>query len=314
MLRGDAMAATFLLATRGSKLALWQAETVKRLLCAAEPELTVELVVLRSTGDEEQQRPLARLGRTGVFTAEIDAAVLAGRAQAGVHSLKDLPTSLPAGLILAAVLERGAVEDVLVSRDGRTLDALPGGSRVATGSVRRVAMVRRARPDLELVGVRGNVDTRLAKLAAGEAEALVLARAGLERLGLAQHVSEVLGAPRFLPAVGQGIVGLACRASDTATRQRLERLRDAPTWSAAQAERALLAALHGGCNAPLGALARCQGQELVLDACVLAHDGREVIEGQVRGAAAQAVELGRALAGELAGRGARRLIDAARAR
>ncbi|MBK7878607.1 MAG: hydroxymethylbilane synthase [Planctomycetes bacterium] len=302
-----------LLATRGSPLALWQAETTKHLLAHARPDIEVELVVVQSSGDKDQKTDLSRLGRTGVFTAEIDEAILSGRAHAGVHSLKDMTTSLPDGLVLAGVLQRGAIEDALVARDGGTLDRLPKGARVATGSVRRVAMLKRARPDLEIVGIRGNVDTRLNKLASGQAEALLMACAGLERLGYAKHISERLGAPRFLPAVGQGIVGLTCRPDDAATLRALQGITDREAWAEAHAERALLAQLHGGCNAPVGALARAKENALSLTACVLSLDGTEVIEDRITGETSQAAELGAALAQRLNARGAKRLVEAARA-
>lgn len=301
------------LATRGSPLALWQAETTKRLLSHARPDLEVELCVVQSSGDKDQKSDLSRLGRTGVFTAEIDDAVLSGRAHAGVHSLKDMTTNLPDGLVLAGVLQRGAIEDALVARDGGTLDRLPKGARVATGSVRRVAMLKRARPDLEIVGIRGNVDTRLNKLASGQAEALLMACAGLERLGYAKHITERLGAPRFLPAVGQGIVGLTCRTGDDATARALQGITDREAWAEALAERALLNELHGGCNAPVGALARAKESALSLRACVLSLDGTEVLEDELAGEAKHAAELGAALAARLAKRGAKRLIEAARA-
>lgn len=302
----------FLLATRGSKLALWQAETTRALLAHARPELDVELVILQSSGDQDRTSDLSRIGRTGVFTAEIDDAVLSGRAHAGVHSLKDVPTSLPAGLVLASTLARGNHEDALVSRDGKTLAQLPQGAKVASGSVRRVALLRRARPDLVITGIRGNVDTRLAKLHAGEADATVLARAGLERLGLAKHITELLGAPRFLPAVGQGIVGLACRVDDAATQRTLAGIGDPEAFAEAHAERALLAELHGGCNAPVGALARARENALSLRAIVLSLDGREALEDEITGPVERCVELGRELAARLASRGAKRLIEAAR--
>jgi len=301
-----------LIATRGSKLALWQANRTRELLVAARPNEPVELLTVESSGDSDQKSELARFGRTGIFTAEVDHAVLARRARCGVHSLKDMTTSLAEGLVLAGTLARGPVEDVLVSRSGQRLAELPAGARVATGSVRRAAMLRRLRPDLEVVGMRGNVDTRLAKLARGEADALLMARAGLVRLGLDAHISEVLALEHFLPAVGQGIVGLTCRADDAEARQRLSAITDEQSLCEALAERALLAELHGGCNAPIGARARCVENALALRACVLALDGRESLEESLSGKADEAEELGRELARRLAARGARRLIDSAR--
>jgi hydroxymethylbilane synthase len=303
---------TLRLATRKSPLATWQAEETRRLLSVLDPRLAVELVGIESHGDQDRESDLAALGSVGVFTAAIDAAVLEGRADAGVHSLKDMTTTLAEGLVLAGCLARGPVEDALVTRDGARLADLPRGARVATGSVRRRALLLRARADLELVGLRGNVETRLAKLAAGEADAIVLARAGLERLGLARHVGEALDPRRFVPAVGQAIVGLTCRADDEATRRRLAAITDREAFLEAQAERALLRALRGGCNAPVGAHARASENAIALHAVVLSLDGSRAIEDTLHGAAEDAEALGLRLAEALLERGAGALIEAAR--
>ena len=205
-------------------------------------------------------------------------------------------------------------EDALVARDGLTLDGLPPGARVGTGSLRRGAMLRAARPDLEVVPIRGNVGTRLAKVTGGELDATVLARAGLVRLGLEQHASDVLDTERFLPAVGQGIVGLTCRADDPATRERLQReARDPAAWAAALAERAFLRSMKGGCNAPVGGHATVAGERLSLAGRVLSVDGSRTVEGRVEGACAEAEALGLQLAEELAARGGRDLVEEARA-
>lgn len=302
------------LATRGSPLALWQAGETRRLLLAARPDAIVELQKIESTGDRDDRSDLASLGRTGVFTVEIDRAVLDGRADLGVHSLKDMTTSLPEGLTLAGTLARGRADDALVAREGLKLADLPRGARVATGSSRRIAMLRRARPDLEIVAIRGNVDTRLAKLARGDADALVMALAGLDRLGLVGHVSEILGPPRFLPAAGQAIVGLTCRTDDERTMRALAAITDRESFAEASAERALLHELHGGCNAPIGARARAVENSISLRACVLSVDGTECLEGERSGPIDAAEVLARDLAAELAGRGATRLVLAARAR
>lgn len=306
------MNGAFLLATRGSKLALWQANATRDALLAAQPSGRFELEVIESSGDKDQKSELGRFGRTGIFTAEVDHAVLSGQAHCGVHSLKDMTTTLPQGLMLASALARGPVEDVLVTMDGRKLSDLPAGARIATGSVRRIAMLKRARPDLELVAIRGNVDTRLAKLARGEADALLMAHAGLARLGLTRNISEVLPLSAFLPAVGQGIVGLVCRSEDGETQRKLAGIGDEEAYAEALAERALLAALHGGCNAPVGARARVVESALSLQACVLSLDGRTVLEDRIAGLAADAVLLGRQLADRLIAKGARELIAQAR--
>jgi len=301
------------LATRGSALALWQAEATSHVLRAGSADTSVEILTVKSGGDTDQTTDLARFGRTGIFTAEVDDALLSGRAQIGVHSLKDVPTTLPDGLVLGGVLPRGPAEDVLVSREGLSLDALPMGARVATGSVRRAAMLRRLRPDLEFVAIRGNVDTRLVKLARGEADALVLAHAGLERLGLASRITQIFSKEQCVPAPSQGIVALVCRADDAAVRRLLERVRDRDAMAEALAERALLHALHGGCNAPIGAHARAHEKTLTLHARVVSLDGRECLDDHIEGSVDDAEALGLALAQLLAARGAKRIVDAARA-
>jgi hydroxymethylbilane synthase len=302
------------LSTRGSKLALWQAERTRELLRASRPDLEIELLVVQSTGDRDQLADLSQLGRVGVFTAEVDDKLISGEADASVHSLKDMTTSLPSGLVLASVLARGGVEDALVTRDQRTLSDLPRGARVATGSIRRIAMLRSVRPDIEVVPIRGNVDTRLAKLARGEADALIMARAGLERLGLERAISEILDVQSFVPAVGQGIVGLTCRDGDAATLRALQGIGDPEAWVEALAERTLLHHLHGGCNAPIGGHARAVENALVLHARVLSVDGTTSLEDSLTGTVDEAAEIGRRLAERLALRGAKQLIEAARTR
>ena len=300
------------LATRESPLALWQAAAVRDLLAAAWSSLEVELVTVSSSGDRHTDVELVRFGRIGIFTVEVDRAVLEGRADAAVHSLKDMTTTLHEGMALAATTGRGPVEDVLVARDDVSLGALPAGARVATGSLRRAAMLRAARPDLEVVGIRGNVQTRLDKLDAGEADALVMARAGLERLGLGARIAQVLDTERFLPAVGQGIVGVTCRTDDEATLARLAAIRDLESWDEAAAERALLARLRGGCNVPAGGHARAVEGALALRGRVLSVDGAHTVEGRVIGPRDRAAELGAELADELLAEGAGELIEAAR--
>jgi hydroxymethylbilane synthase len=270
-------------------------------------------VRVSSHGDQDRETELARFGRTGIFTVAVDAAVLEERADLGVHSLKDMTTTLVEGLSLAGVLPRGPVEDALLTRDGRGLTELPRGARVATGSARRAAELRRVRPDLEVVGLRGNVETRLARLEEGGADAILLARAGLERLGLAERIAEVLDPRVFVPAVGQGIVGLTCRAGDERTRRTLAALSDREAWAEALAERALLRGLRGGCHAPVGGHARAKESAIALHGLVLAPDGAECVEGYASGPLEQAEELGARLAVELEGRGAGRLLAAARA-
>jgi len=303
---------TITLATRSSPLALWQARRAQELLTSAGADEEIQLLEVQSSGDIDLSSQLARFGKIGIFTAEVDQAVVEGRADVGVHSMKDLTTVLTDGMVLAGALARGPVEDALVSPSGKGLDRLPQGARIATGSIRRAAMLLRVRPDLDIGPLRGNVATRLSKLDAGEADAIILARAGLERLGLGGRITEILDTERFLPAVGQGIVGLTCRASDTDLRETLATIADRQAWISARAERTLLHDLQGGCSAPIGGHAVHDGDTLILSAVVLSVDGREFMERSLRGPAAEPEVLGQALARELLDRGAGRLVEAAR--
>ena len=300
------------LATRKSRLALWQAETAQRTLHAANPDLDVELLLISSAGDENTQTALERFGQIGIFTVEVDRAVLEGRAHAAVHSLKDMTTELQDGLLLAGTLTRGPVEDAFVSPTNTRFEDLPEGARIATGSRRRAAFARAARPDLELTGIRGNVETRLRKLKEGHAEGMFLARAGLVRLGLEQHLTQVLDTQRFLPAVGQGIVGLTCRADDPDTHGKLLGISDLEALHEGLAERSLLRELRGGCNVPVGAHARVVEGVLHLTARVSSLDGQTAVEGELTGARDHAASLGKLLAKDLVARGAAELIEAAR--
>jgi hydroxymethylbilane synthase len=297
------------LATRGSALALWQAEAAARALAGAVPGEEVRIVTVRTSGDEIQDKAIAAIGGVNVFTAEVDRAVAEGRADAAVHSLKDLGTQMAPGIVLGAVLQRGPVEDVLIApRFGSLLD-LPPGAAVGTGSPRRRAMLLAARPDLRCVDLRGNVETRLAKVASGEVEAAVLARAGLERLGRAAAISEVLPLDRFLPAAGQGLVGITCRESDASAAAALRAIRDAAGFAAALAERAVLRDLHAGCHAPVGVLATVHGGKLALRCRILALDGSTELAGSVQGPASDAEALGARLAADLLARGGARFLS-----
>jgi hydroxymethylbilane synthase len=290
--------------TRGSRLALWQANHVADLLRPLAAPRPVALIEIQTAGDRIQDVALSRIGGDGLFTKEIQRALLADAADIAVHSLKDLPTLPVEGLVLAAVPPRAATGDVFVSRRHRTFDALPSGAVVGTSSLRRRAQVLHRRPDLHLVDMRGNVETRLRKLKEQGLDAIILAQAGLERLGLGDAITEVLDPAWMLPAVGQGALGLECRAEDRATRDLVQRLNDTPTQQAVLAERALLRALGGGCLVPIGALARVDGESLTLRGVVLPPDGTQRIEGQTMGLAVEAELLGQRLAGELLARGA----------
>jgi hydroxymethylbilane synthase len=290
--------------TRGSPLALWQAHYVAGLIRPLVTAREVVLVEIQTTGDEVRDQPLGQIGGQGVFTKEIQRALLAGQVDVAVHSLKDLPTIEVAGLILAAVPERASVGDALVSNKHRSFDALPKGATVATGSLRRRSQALHRRPDLRLVDIRGNVETRLRKLAEQGLDGLILAQAGLERLGLQEHITEILDRQWMLPAVGQGSLAIECRADDAVTRALLEPLNHAATRQSVLAERAMLRELGGGCLVPIGAEALVQGGKLKLRGVVLSNDGSRRIESSVEGSAADAESLGIQVADQLRRAGA----------
>jgi hydroxymethylbilane synthase len=296
-----------LIGTRGSRLALWQANFVAGRLRAAMAR-PVELVEIQTAGDQVRDVPLAQIGGEGVFTKEIQRALLDGTVDVAVHSLKDLPTVVVEGLVLAAVPRRGPTGDALLAPRHRGFDALPAGATVATSSLRRQAQLRHRRPDLRLCDIRGNVETRLRKLHEQGLDGLVLAQAGLERLGLTDAVTELLDPSWMLPAVGQGALGLECRADDPAARAAVAPLDDPPTHQAVLAERELLHSLGGGCQVPIGAATQVIGERLALRGAVLSPDGRHRIEGRGEGRLADAEALGGRLAQELLTRGAAELL------
>ena len=267
------------IATRSSQLALWQSNYIADLIRKVAPEINVELVHVSTTGDRVQTETLRALGSFGVFTREVQLAILDGRADLAVHSLKDLPTDGPPELTLAATPVRGLTHDALVlpaGHEGRaTVKDLPANARVGTGSPRRQAQLRYLRPDLVLSEVRGNVDTRLKKLDAGEYDALILAAAGLTRLGFAGRIHSEIAPPEMYPAVGQGAVGVECLTDDTELRTLLGQIIDANTFASITAERSLLSTLRAGCHAPLGVQTRVEGDSISLEAVVLSLDGKE---------------------------------------
>jgi len=297
------------LGTRGSKLAQWQANWVAQQLQQA--GCAVEVVLISTTGDQRQQEPIADVGQ-GVFTKEIQRALLDDQVDLAVHSLKDLPTEPTPGLCLAAVPERAAVGDALLSREGHTFEQLPQGAVVGTGSSRRRAQLWHRRPDLALRDLRGNVDTRIRKLHDGEFDAIILAEAGLKRLELDSHITEILPLEWYLPAVGQGALGIETREDDETTRAAVAVLDHAETHAAVVAERALLAGLRAGCLAPVGAWARMIDGQLVLEAAVLSIDGRQRLAATRQGSPADAAALGKDAADELIAAGAAELIRDAR--
>ncbi len=298
------------IATRKSPLALWQAEFVAERLRAAHPGLEVELVKMVTQGDKILDTPLAKVGGKGLFVKELEQGMLDGRADIAVHSMKDVPMDFPPGLTLAVVCEREDPRDAFVSNRYPALDALPEGAVVGTSSLRRQCQLRAARPDLEIRDLRGNVGTRLGKLDAGEYDAIVLACAGLKRLGLADRITEALSPEESLPAVGQGAVGIECRADDQAILDLLAPLNHPETAQRVAAERAMNHRLEGGCQVPIAGFAVIERGVLLLRALVGTPDGREVIRGDIAGTPDDAELLGRALAEDLLGRGAGRILEA----
>jgi len=303
------------LGTRGSLLALtqsrWVASELERIAGAQ-----VELQVIRTTGDDIVDRPLSEIGGKGLFTQELDRALMEGDIDFAVHSLKDLPTELHPDLVVAAVPEREDARDALVGPQGTTvsLSTLPDGATVGTSSLRRGALVLAHRPELRVVNIRGNVDTRLRKVDAGEVDALVMAAAGLRRLGLSARISDWLGGGGWLSAPAQGALGVVTRAEDPSVRERVELLGHPPTTAAVTAERALLNSLDGGCQVPVGALAIPFGDSLRLRGVVASPDGRQVVLAEATGSAHDPMGLGRGVAAQLVERGAEEILVAVRGR
>ena len=292
------------LGTRGSPLALAQARMVRAALAQAhglDPE-RIAIEVIRTSGDRIQDRPLAEVGGKGLFTKEIEEALIANTIDFAVHSSKDMPTVLPAGLMLSAFMQREDPRDVFISRKAKSIGELPRGATVGTASLRRQAMVKRKRPDLEIVPLRGNVETRLRKLDEGVADATLLALAGLKRLGLADAATMVLDVDEFLPAVGQGAIGIETRADDSKTRELLAKINHADTFSALAAERAFLAVLDGSCRTPIGGHATIANGTIRFRGMIVKPDGSEAFEVAREGDVRDAEKLGTDAGGELKGR------------
>jgi hydroxymethylbilane synthase len=294
--------------TRGSVLAKWQAEFVRKQIFQTSG-IEGEIVIIKTTGDKMQQSALSQIGGKGIFIKELEDALLEESIDIAVHSVKDIPTEVPPGMSFPAICRREDVRDCLVSGNGATLASLRRGARVGTGSLRRQAQLRHARPDLDVRDLRGNVDTRLRKVESGEYDAVMLAKAGLDRLGWTHRISETLSPDVCMPAVGQGALGIECRASDVETSAALDKLNDAETRSAIVAERSLLSVLQGGCQVPLGAWARIEGNELVLDACVCSIDGLQYVKQRATAPPEQARALGERMARLLIEAGAQNILE-----
>jgi hydroxymethylbilane synthase len=301
---------TLRIGTRASALALWQAHHVEALIRSQPGAPPVELVRIRTEGDVRTDVPLWQIGGRAFFTKEIDKALLGNEIDIAVHSLKDLSTVLESGIELAAALEREDPRDALLSRSGARLADLPRGARLGTSSLRRRAFVARARPDIELLELRGNVPTRIERLKNGDYDAIILAAAGLRRLELDQHISELLSLEEFPPAVSQGAIGVCMRTGDTEVARWLQKLDNRASRLATTAERALLRRLEGGCQVPLGAIGTLENDTLRLHAAVCALDGSKTLQSrsQMPASLANAVSLGQRLAEDLLSQGAAQLM------
>lgn len=299
--------------SRGSALALWQTEHVIARLKALHPGLECELVIIKTQGDKILDVPLARIGDRGLFVKEIEEALFDGRIDFAVHSLKDLPTEQPEGLAIAVISERADARDCMVSSRYRSLAELPPDAVVGTSSLRRKAQLRARYPHWRFKDVRGNLQTRLEKLDRGEYDALILAVAGLERLGLGERIAERLAPETSLPAVGQGALAVECRADDARTRALLAPLDHADTRACVLAERSLLRELEGGCQVPIGAHATLQEGQIVLDAIVASLDGDQILHSRVSGPLDAPEPLGRQAASELLAQGVEPILQAIRA-
>ena len=302
------MRSTIRIATRKSPLALWQAHFVQSRLQQLYPQLRVELLPMSTKGDKILDSPLAKVGGKGLFVKELEQAILAGDADIAVHSMKDVPVEFPDGLGLSIICERDDPRDAFVSSRFPSLAELPAGSRVGTSSLRRQCQLRASRPNLQILDLRGNVNSRLAKLDGGEYDAILLAAAGLKRLGLQERITTLLPPEQSLPANGQGAVGIECRLDDDELLTLLAPLEHLPTRQRVLAERAMNRALQGGCQVPIGAYAELEGDQLWLRGLVGSPDGRQILHAECRGAASEPEALGQALADQLLAQGAARLL------
>lgn len=290
------MKKTVVIGTRGSKLALWQADYIQRRLEAEYPDLTVEQKIITTTGDKILDVPLAKIGGKGLFTKELETAMLNGEIDLAVHSMKDVPSEMPAGLVLGVITSREHEGDALVSQRYSSIDELPQGAKVGTSSLRRKAQVLKYRPDLNIYDLRGNVGTRLDKLESEGFDAIILAVAGLRRLGLEERITQVLPHDVCLPAVGQGALGLEYRESDTDMAEMLDFLNDEETGAAVRAERAFLKRIEGGCQVPVGIYGQTDADGVLLEAKILSVDGTEMVADTERGTKEECEAIGLRLA------------------
>lgn len=301
---------TLIIGTRTSDLALWQANFVKNELEKANKSIKVKLKLIKTKGDKILDAALSKIGDKGLFTKELELALLSGEIDIAVHSLKDLQTDIPKGLKLAVVTKRHEVHDVLIARKKKmTIEKLPEGATVATGSLRRRSQLKHLRPDINVVELRGNVPTRIKKFEKSKWDAIILARAGVERLKLKKHISSIIDCNQMLPAVGQGALGIETATKNIFAQEIVQVLHDKNTFAAVSAERALLKELEGGCQVPIGAFAEVRSNGLYLDAVVGAIDGSITYRTQQRGSKANAIKLGKDVARSLKKAGAKKLLN-----
>ena len=299
---------TLRIATRKSPLALWQAEHVRDRLLAAHPGLHIELVRMSTQGDKILDAPLAKIGGKGLFVKELELSLLEGYSDIAVHSMKDVPVEFPDGLYLPVIGRREDPRDAFVSNSYPRFEDLPHGARVGTSSLRRQAQLHEHRPDLNIITLRGNVNTRLNKLDNGEYDAIILAAAGLLRLGFSQRITQYLSPEVSLPAIGQGAIGIECRSDDASTHELINVLHDPVTYTCVHAERAMNQQLQGGCQVPIAGYAELAADTLTLRGLVGRPDGSEIVRGKISGPAHEAAKLGVALADDLLARGARTIL------
>jgi hydroxymethylbilane synthase len=294
--------------TRGSKLALTQANLVADSLKKISSEITAEICVIKTSGDIMQDVSLLKIGGKGVFVKEIEDALLCGTVDLAVHSMKDVPTEIPEGLTFAAIMQREDVRDILVSKNNRKMEFMPRGARIGTGSMRRSSQLLAILPDLAIVSLRGNIETRLKKIETEKLDGVILAAAGMKRMGFAEKISQYLPVETMLPAVGQGALGLEIRDSDDELKKILAKLNHAPAYTEVTSERSFLRHLGGGCRLPIAALGKVEGDKLSLEGLVAAPQGSSIIRDKVQGSIFEAEELGKQLAKIILERGGKKLL------
>ena len=308
-------AETMVLGTRGSELALWQSKFIQSKLSTLFPSITIKLRIIKTLGDKILDSPLSKIGDKGLFTKEIEKALLDGTIDIAVHSLKDIPTQVPDGLMIGAITEREDVGDVFIAHPDKPhikISSLPSGAKVATGSLRRKCQLMHHRPDLEIIDIRGNLNTRMKRLEESDWDGMILAKAGVMRLGWEERIAEVIPFEVMLPAVGQGALGIEIRSRDDGVRKKVGTLHDDSTAVGVMGERALLRTLEGGCQIPIGAYGRKTNGKFRLDALIGSLDGKRIVKGHITGSPSDSVTLGVQLAEQLIERGGKEILDSIR--